>query len=201
MNRPPQEPYSCNNEMRRGLLGRPMIKNLMVLAALMGTLVGAASAQEQQPVIKNAGAYVPMPHAAVQPDKTHQYKAIFEAMSAAVAAEDIIPALEDAAALVNGLAAGAVPPANRRIAVVFYGLAAYGILDNETYRQKYGTDNPNLQVIAELRRAGVELFVCGQWLRHKNIEESKVISDVQIATDALIVLVAYQNRGYAHLID
>jgi intracellular sulfur oxidation DsrE/DsrF family protein len=119
---------------------------------------------------------------------------------AAAEVKEIIPALEDAAALVNGLAAGAVPPANRRIVVVFYGPAAYGILDNETYRQKYGADNPNLQVISELRQAGVELFVCGQWLRYKNIEESKVVSDVQIAADALIVVVAYQNRGYAHLI-
>jgi intracellular sulfur oxidation DsrE/DsrF family protein len=42
--------------------------------------------------------------------------------------------------------------------------------------------------------------VCGQWLRYKNIEESRVVSDVQIASDALIVLVVYQNRGYAHLI-
>ena len=177
-----------------------MLETLMVLAALTGTLVGAASAQEQHPAIKHAGAFVEMPHAAVQPDKTHQYKAIFEAVRAAAEVKEIIPAVEDAAALVNGLAVGAVPPANRKIAIVFYGAAAYGILDNETYRRKYGADNPNLQVLSELRQAGVELFVCGQWLRYKNIEESKVVSDVQIASDALIVLVAYQNRGYAHLI-
>ena len=40
-----------------------------------------------------------MPHAAVQPDKTHQYKAIFEAVRAASEVKGIIPALEDAAAL------------------------------------------------------------------------------------------------------
>ncbi len=45
-----------------------MINTLMVLVALAGTLIGAASAQEQHPVINHAGAYVPMPHAAVQPD-------------------------------------------------------------------------------------------------------------------------------------
>lgn len=48
------------------------------------------------------------------------------------------------------------------------------------------------------RKKGAD--VCGQWLRYQNVEQSRVVSDVQIASDALIVLVVYQNRGYAHLI-
>jgi intracellular sulfur oxidation DsrE/DsrF family protein len=177
------------------------MKTLIIIAVLVSTCVGTAFAQQQFPIIKDVGGYWPLPQADVQPDKTHQYRAIFEATHAADTPADVVPALEDAAALVNGLAAGGVPTAKRKIAVVFYGAAAYGLLDNASYRQKYGADNPNLKLIGELHRAGVELFLCGQWLKQKKVEALKIAPEIRIATDAFIVLVTYQNRGYARLTD
>ncbi len=174
---------------------------IFIIVVALFSICMSASAQEQFPVIKDAGGYWPIPDAAVQPDKARDYKAIFVATRAADAPTDIVPALDDAAALVNGLASGGVSPAKRKIAVVFYGPAAYAVLDNASYRQKYSADNPNLKVLAELRKAGVELFLCGRWLQYKKIEASKVAPDVKVATDALIVLVTYQNRGYARMGD
>lgn len=177
------------------------MKKILAITVLCVIAVVAASAQEQFPVIKDAGGYWALPKAAVQPDKSQEHKAIFAATRAADSPKDLLPALEDAAALVNGLAAGGVPASKRKIAVVFYGPAAYAVLENGAYRQKYGTDNPNLKLLAELRNSGVELLLCGQWLQYKKIAESKVVSDVTIASDAFIVLVTYQNRGFARMPD
>jgi intracellular sulfur oxidation DsrE/DsrF family protein len=177
------------------------MKAFISVATLLSILVGTASAQEQFPVIKDVGGYWALPQAAMQPDKAHVYKAVIDATHAADKPTELAPGLEDAAALVNGLAAGGVPAANRKLAVVFYGPAANAVLNNESYRQKHGVDNPNLKVIAELRRAGVELFVCGQLLQVRKIDVGKVVPEVTIATDAFIVLVTYQNNGYARLAD
>jgi intracellular sulfur oxidation DsrE/DsrF family protein len=57
--------------------------------------------------------------------------------------------------------------------------------------------NPNLKVLAELKKAGVEIFVCGQNLAHENIDPKIISPDVAVASAAQIVLMTYQNDGYA----
>jgi intracellular sulfur oxidation DsrE/DsrF family protein len=72
-----------------------------------------------------------------------------------------------------------------------------GLLDDAHYRAKFGVRNPNLPVLAEMKRAGVELYVCGQNVAALDLDPATLSHDVTIATDALIVLMAYQAKGYA----
>jgi len=44
----------------------------------------------------------------------------------------------------------------------FHGAAINAILDDAHYKEKFGVSNPNLKVLAELKKSGVKLFVCGQ---------------------------------------
>ncbi len=172
----------------------------MKSACVVLIVVAATLAQSgQRPVVPESGKFFPIPNAVVQPDRGLVYKALFDATRAADDPKEFVPALDDAASLVNELAASGVPEANRKMTIVFHGAAAYGVMDNATYREKYGVDNPNLQLVNNLRHAGVELLVCGQMLRFKNIDERKILPAVKVATDALVVSVTYQNRGYALL--
>jgi intracellular sulfur oxidation DsrE/DsrF family protein len=59
--------------------------------------------------------------------------------------------------------------------------------------------NPNLKVLEGLRKAGVEIFVCGQHLAFAGIDPSTMAPLVTVASDALIVLMTYENDGYALL--
>ena len=175
------------------------MKTVLVVLTVAVLLARAAAQSEQRPVIKEARGYWPLANATVQPDKTRDFKVIFDATRAAVQPEGVVPAIQDAAALVNALAATGVPAAQRKIAVIFHGAAVYGVLDDESYREKYGVTNPNLKLVRSLHEAGVELFACGQMLHFHQIDPAKVIKDVQVATGAMIVNVTYQNRGYALL--
>jgi intracellular sulfur oxidation DsrE/DsrF family protein len=80
---------------------------------------------------------------------------------------------------------------------VFHGAAVDGILDDTHYKAKFGTNNPNLKVIGEMKKHGVELFVCGQYLAAEKIDPKTIMPDVMLAADALLVLIQYQNEGYA----
>ena len=162
-------------------------------------VVAAVGQSEQRPIIKEARGYWPLPNAAVQPDKTRDFKVIFDATRAATAPEDVVPAIAEAAALVNALGATGVPAIHRKIAVVFHGAAVSGIRVDASYKQKYKVANPNLTLIHSLRDAGVELFVCGQFLHFQQIDPGTIIPDVELASGAMIVNVSYQNRGYALL--
>jgi intracellular sulfur oxidation DsrE/DsrF family protein len=175
------------------------MRMVMVVFAAAVLLATASAQSEQRPVIKEARGYWPLPTAAVQPDKTRDFKVIFDATRAAAKPEDVVPAVGEAAALVNALAATGVPAAQRKMAIIFHGAAVDGILGEESYKEKYGVANPNLKLIHSLREAGVELFVCGQFLHFRQIDPAKVVSDVQLATGAMLVNVSYQNRGYALL--
>src|SRR5262249_52321894 len=92
-----------------------------------------------------------------------------------------------------------VPLAHAQFAVVFHGRAIDGILDDAHYKEKFGTRNPNLPVLAALRKQGTQLYVCGQNLAADGIDPEALSPDVDVASDALLVLIALQQKGYAVL--
>jgi intracellular sulfur oxidation DsrE/DsrF family protein len=167
---------------------------------LMAVLAAAAEwAKPVSPVIPEASGYVAIPGAAVMPDKGRTYKAVYDATRAAGKPGEILPALDMAGSELNLFGATGVPADHVRFVVVFHGAALDALLDDAHYRAKHGVPNPNLRVMSEMRKAGVELFVCGQNLAFENIDPATLTKDVRVASDALVVLMTYQQDGYALL--
>lgn len=153
----------------------------------------------QAPAIPAADGYVVIQDAAIPPDPAHTYKAIFDATQGVSKPDQLLPALNMAGSELNAFAVAHVPRAKIKFAVVFHGAAIEGILDDAHYRSKYGVANPNLAVLEQFRKSGVELFVCGQNLAAEHIDPKTLAPAVRVASDALIVLISYQNHGYAQL--
>lgn len=151
------------------------------------------------PVIPEADGYVAIPNAAIAPGPASTYRAIFDATRSADRATQLAPALDMVGSELNALGACAVPLQNAKFAVVFHGAAIDAILTDAAYKAKFGANNPNLPVIAKLEKAGVEMFVCGQNLAADHIDPQTLCPNVTIASDALLVLIRYQNDGYALL--
>jgi intracellular sulfur oxidation DsrE/DsrF family protein len=176
---------------------------LLLMMFVMANLAASEAASQWNPpaapVIPEANGYISIPNAAVRPEKNRTYRAIFDVTRAAKEPSQLVPGLNMAGAELNAMGASGVPLRNARFAVVFHGPAVDGILDDAHYQAKFGVPNPNLKVLAELKKAGVELFVCGQTLAHENIRPNTISPDVTVASAALIVLMTYQNDGYALL--
>ena len=83
----------------------------------------------------------------------------------------------------------------RAVAIVLPIVAAFRI----AIAARFGTSDPNLKAIAEMKKSGVEFFVCGQYLAAEKIAPKSLTPDVTLAADALLVLIHYQNQGYAVL--
>ena len=149
------------------------------------------------PVIPEADGFVIIPGAKMQPDKNRTYRAIYDATKAAKENSQLLPAINNAGAELNDLAVCKIPLSHAKFVVVFHGAALNGILDDAHYKEKFGIANPNLKALSELKKAGVKLFVCGQNLLAENIDPKNISPDVTVASDALIVLMTYQNDGYA----
>lgn len=149
------------------------------------------------PVIPEADGFVIIPGAKVPPQKSRVYRAIYDATKASKDSSQILPALNMAGSELNALAVSGISLDHAKFVIVFHGAAINGILDDQHYKAKFGVNNPNLPVLSKLKKAGVQLFVCGQNLLAENIDPKTISPDVAVASDALIVLMAFQNDGYA----
>lgn len=174
---------------------------------LLGATLSLAADQSAPPkwpapkatAIPEADGYVDIPNVAVPPEKGRVYRAVFDATHGADKPDQLVPALNMAGSELNALAAVGAPLTNAKFVVAFHGAAMNGILIDAAYKAKYGVGNPNLTVLREMKKAGVELYVCGQNLAFDHVDPRTIAPEVQIASDALIVLMKYQNDGYAIL--
>lgn len=173
-------------------LRMPRFAALLVLAA-----TPCLAAPHRSAPVPQADAYVPIAGAAFPPTAGQGYKAIFDATRAADAPDHLVPGITMAGDVYNDLAGAGVSLVGAKIAVVFHGAAVNGILDAVHYRAQFGRDNPNLPALRALRQAGAELYVCGQYLVAMKIDPKTLSKDVTVASDAELVLISLQNRGYA----
>ncbi len=167
--------------------------------ALISLPAGAGAADTPlaaHPAILGFGGMKPLPDAAVQPDKSTVYKVVFGVSSASAEPSEMLEGFEHVARAVNIFASAGVPVSNLKFVVVLHGPATFAVLDNEHYRAHYKTDNPNLAVIAALKKAGVEVEVCGQALAGLELEHDWVNKDVVITLSALSDFVIYGQQGY-----
>jgi intracellular sulfur oxidation DsrE/DsrF family protein len=178
-------------------MNRSLTTCLLGLIALAVPSHAANWAKPTAPAVPGTDGYVAIPNAAVMPQKTRVYQAVFDATRFADDPGAVVPALNMAGSELNLLVACGVPRNNAKFVVVFHGPAVDGLLDNEHYRARYHRTNPNLPVLRDLKRAGVKLYVCGQHLAAADIDPATLTPDVQVASDALIVLMVFQGDGYA----
>jgi intracellular sulfur oxidation DsrE/DsrF family protein len=181
--------------MRRAVL---LVLVLLAVAISLFAAPQQESSGWQNPVIKSAGGAIPLPNAAVQPEKNKQYKVLFDITKGSDDPKEVLPGLDHAARVMNAMAMSGVPLKNIHMVLVFHGRnTTIGSMNNETYQAKYHVDNPNAEVLKELKQAGAEIYVCGQAMHALHFTDKDLLPEVKVALAAVIVLVVYQNNGYA----
>ena len=116
----------------------------------------------------------------------------------AIAAMLMVPALADEpsfgpaiARYLNMHARSGVPLENMDLAIVIHGPAVKNLLDTD--------GNPNSELIALLKNAGVSIYVCGQSMAFGGFANTELANGVKIALSAMTMLTTLQSDGYALL--
>ncbi|MDE2091068.1 MAG: DsrE family protein [Gammaproteobacteria bacterium] len=185
-----------------------MSKYLALAAVFIGIFFSSAILADspagfwQNPVINGAGKMHPLPDSAFQPQKDVIYKAVFSLTKGELnkdkkQAANINDGLEALARAVNLFASAGVSPDHLKFVAIIHGGATPIVLDNTHYKQEFGVDNPNLELIKQLEAQGVQIAVCGQAVAGWNFEYSWVNPDVKIALSAISTIIILQQRGYA----
>lgn len=111
------------------------------------------------------------------------------------------PAIEKVARFVNIYRGAGREPAEVEIAIVLHGEATLSVLNAVAYSNHFKTkDNPNLECLHELHKAGVKIFVCGQSLIGKGARPNEVVEVADVAVSALTSLVNLQRDGYSFVL-
>lgn len=168
---------------------------LFCIMSLLGCTTVALGATTQ--VITAAGNYHPLPKAAYQPDPSATYKVVFSLTKGSDKPDQINPALERVARTVNLYASAGVPLDHLKFVAVAYGQATSLVLDDEHYKAQFGVANPNLSVIAQLRKAGIDVAVCGQAMAEHHYDNEWASKDVTLSLAALTTITELQQQGYA----
>jgi intracellular sulfur oxidation DsrE/DsrF family protein len=175
--------------------------NMKPSTSLIGTIsllacITAAHGATTSPITA-AGNYHPLPKAAYQPNPANTYKVVFSLTKSSDKPGEINPALERVARTVNLYAAAGVPLDHLKFVAVAYGATTPVVLDDEHYKAQFGVANPNLPVIAQLRKAGVEVAVCGQAMAEHHYQDEWAAKDVTISLSALTTITELEQQGYA----
>lgn len=172
---------------------------LAVVASAVAALPVAAgdeSGLSSAPAIEGYGKMHPLPKAAYQPDPKATYKIVFAMTAASKAPEEVNPAVERVARAVNLYVSAGVPLSHLKFVAVAYGGATAIALDDAHYKSAYKVANPNLPVIARLRKAGVDVAVCGQAVLEHKYQYEWIDPSVTVALSALTKITSLEEQGY-----
>jgi intracellular sulfur oxidation DsrE/DsrF family protein len=173
------------------------MKKFLLFIALFPAFVLAQT--PQNPVIKTTGSINDIPYATVKPDPSLDYNIVIDIMTGPEKPSEMNPSLDNVARLINLHVVGGVPKENLHIVLAVHNISAASLMNNEAYRQRFKTDNPNLKLIDELIRNGVKVAVCGQSLVKRDIDPKNLAPGVEVATSMLTTVTTYQLKGYAVL--
>ncbi|MEB2549372.1 DsrE family protein [Burkholderia gladioli] len=181
------------------------IIHVAAVAVLSASLASAALAQQPDqvpgfwttPTISGYGPIHYLPDAAFKPDPKQSYRIVFALTQGTKSPDQVNPALDHVARTVNLYEAAGVPPSHLKFVAVTYGATTPSMLDDAHYRSAYGTANPNLPLIALLKRAGVTVAVCGQAVAEHHYDYGWISTDVTLALSGLTTVTTLETEGYA----
>jgi ubiquinone/menaquinone biosynthesis C-methylase UbiE/intracellular sulfur oxidation DsrE/DsrF family protein len=159
--------------------------------------VTPAASKLEFPIIPKHGGVLPRPKAVEQPRAGA--KVVFDATADAKPA-DVNKGLDRVSRLLNLYGVAGLKAQDVKITIVLHGEATKSVLNDAAYKERFQVEqNPNLPLIRELQKAGVEVLVCGQALNYKGFPDGEVADGVPIAAAALTVVVNKQSDGYSYV--
>lgn len=169
---------------------------LIAIATITGTFSGAVVAEEKM-LVEGFPAGRDVPGAHLAPDPNVEYKVVFDLVVDDDNLDDPYPMLAPIAIYMNTLGKFGVPPENRKIAVVLHRGSGLIGLKNEEFKARHdGKDNPNIELIQKLHKAGVSFHLCGQGVTARGLDEDDLLDEIQIDYWALTTLIELGRQGY-----
>lgn len=172
-------------------------KSLLSLILLTVTLSSFGQKNRVEgKIIKDFGDTFEIKNQDIKTDTSAELKVIFDVSQSSEDKSKRNKYIETAARFLNMHANEGMKPEQLKVAMTIHGGAWQDVLDNKTYKEKFGVDNPNLPLINALSEAGVDVIICGQTASFRGMDKDTINPNVKMALSAMTALLQYQNMGY-----
>ena len=170
--------------------------SILFLSLVFLITTGQAQTKESGPVIKEYGKVWVIENPDVKVDASKEYKAVFDIMNSPESHQSVNASIETAARFLNMHAQSGVPAENLKVALVVHNTASKDVITNEAYQKKFGTNNPNQELIKALIDAGGQIILCGQSSVSRGFPREDLIEGVQLSLSAMTALIQLQDEEY-----
>jgi len=170
---------------------------LLILPVLCIQLCSAQdSNQIQGTAIKNHGITYQIESPDLILETSKKYKVIFDIAKTAEKNDQLNSSINTIARFINMHVLQGVPLENLEVVAVIHGGAVKDYTSNEVYFKKYGVNNPNIELIKELKEVGVQTYMCGQSFTYHGYKKEQLSEHANLALSAMTALVYFQEEGY-----
>ena len=168
--------------------------------AVLATMLSGLAHAEDEMLVPGFGAGRDLPGAHLSPDPNTEYKVVFDLVIDDENLDDPYPFLPAIAVYMNTLQKFGVPEENRNISIVLHrGSGLIGLKNEEFKARNGGKDNPNIELIQKLHKAGVTFHQCGQGVLAREIDPDDLMPEIQVDYWALTTLIELGRQGYVKI--
>lgn len=130
-------------------------------------------------------------------DTAASFNMVFDIAKAPEDPSAVNPYINTLARFLNMHEKAGVPLENLNVRAAIHGQAAYAMLKNEFYKEKFGINNPNIELLEALDSACVALILCGQTAGSRGITLARRLEIIDVALSAMTILRQSQLEGYS----
>ncbi len=141
---------------------------------------------------------IPVDNVTEKPDPKQDYKLLFELTvnNKDSLAGELNASLVEVERIINLHIASGIPKEKIFPVIIVHGPALFSFTNNDYYRSKYKTDNPNMKIMDELEKFGTKVIACGQAMSFLGVPQAALRPEIKISLTAKTVLSNYQLKGY-----
>lgn len=148
------------------------------------------------PIIENYGAVWEIDNPDFKTDKSQEFKVVFDVKVGPESDTEMNRNLNTVARFLNMHAQSGIPASQLKAALIVHGTAARNLLTDEAFQERYEVDNPNRELVEDLLEAGVQVIMCGQSSKTRDLPKEDLIPGVKISLSAMTANIQLQNSGY-----
>lgn len=171
--------------------------HLLILVFIFNTLTATGQVERAKgKIIADFGETFKVENPEIKTDTNANLKVIFDVSKSPEDKTQINSYLVTAARFLNMHADAGMNLDQLKVAITVHGSAWKDMLNDDVYMEKYGSKNPNSELLNQLNAAGVDIIMCGQTAAYREVSKSDCNTNVKFALSAMTALLQYQNNGY-----
>lgn len=170
---------------------------LTVFGIFLANLCLAQEKLSDGPIIKGYGEVWTVANPGLSPMGKH--KVVFDVYYRSGDASAVNSGINSIGRFLNMHAQSGVPLDSMDLIAVVHGDALVDVMNNQYYKKKFKVDNPNSDLIKQLKEVGVKIYVCGQSMQISKYPVDKLEDGVEVSLSAMTAISLFCGQGYTKI--